>query len=145
MPLNSGGLQSALLAQFKAPASSAAGCAQQWADAVGNYASAVAPPSLSVSAARSALAAGLTAAFSSPLAAPGMESAFAAFAATVAAGMAPTFVGAPPPRPVGFAAMFATLSPTHEAAAAAMAALIDSWMRSGTATPSVGGAPVPWQ
>ena len=57
------------------------------------------------------------------------------------AGYTPT----PPPGPVGFAARFAAASPaTHAAAAAAMAGIIDTWMRTGSATPSGGGAPVAW-
>lgn len=144
MPLNIAGLQSALSSQFANPASSSSGCAQQWADAMTQYAAAVVPPSLTVSAAGSALAASLVVAFATPAAAPGMESAFAAFAASVGAGMAPAFVGAPPPRPVGFASQFLLPSPTHAAAAASIAALIDGWARSGTATPALGGPPIPW-
>ncbi len=144
MPLNVAGLQSALSAQFASPASSSPGCAQQWADAMRDYALAIVPPSASNAGAASALNAALAAAFATPAAAPAMESAFASFAATLGAGMAPAFVSVPPPRPVGFAAQFAAQPPTHQAAAAAIAGLIDSWMRVGTATPSVGGPPVPW-
>ncbi|HEX2879300.1 MAG TPA: hypothetical protein VHO25_07165 [Polyangiaceae bacterium] len=110
-----------------------------------SYASAIVPPSTAVSAAASTLAGALTTAFGSPLAAPGMELAFTAFATTIAAGQAPAFVGAPPGGPVGFAAQFlAPKPPSHAAAGAALSALIQAWMITGSATPSGGGAPSPW-
>lgn len=141
--LDSGKLQSAIFSVCESPAQTAAACAQQWAQAMGDYASGIVPPSTTVPAARSALAGSLAAAFATPFAAPGMESAFAAFAATVGAGQA-GFVPLPPPRPVGFAALLAVISPTHASAAAAVASLVDTWMRSGSSTPVAGGSPVPW-
>lgn len=145
MPLNTAGLQSDLLSLFSSPAPSTAACAQQWANALVSYASAVVPPSLTVSAAGAALASSLTGAFAAPAAAPLMELAFATFAATVGAGMLPAFVAAPPPRPVGFAAQFLAPAPTtHAEAAANFTSLIDGWMRSATSTPAVGGSPTPW-
>ncbi len=145
MPLNISALQNGIQTVSQSPAPDIAGCAQQWASAATQYATAVVPPSLTVSAAGSALTAALAGAFATPLAAPGMESAFAAFAASVGVGMAPAFVAAPPPRPVGFATQFALPPPpTAAAAASAVTTLIDTWMRSATATPAVGGSPVPW-
>jgi hypothetical protein len=145
MPLNSAALQSGILAVCSSPGPSVAACAQQWADAMGNYASGVIPPSLTVDAAKSALVGALTSAFAT-FAPPAMETAFAAFAATVGAGMAPGFVATPPPRPVGFAALAAPPAPlSHADAAARTATLIDTWMRSATATPAAGGSPSPWQ
>lgn len=143
MPLNSGALQSGILSVCSAPSSSAAGCADQWSQAMAAYATGIFPPSVTVGAARSALSGALAGAFASPAAAPLMETAFAAFAATVGAGQA-GFVPVPPPRPVGFAALLAAPQPTHAAAAAAMTTLIDAWMRSGSSTPAIGGSPVPW-
>ena len=145
MPLAPSGLSSALEGIAANPPASVAECAQAWADAVGNYASGVVPPSLTVAAAKATLASALASAFAAPAAAPLMETAFTAFAATVSGGMAPAFVGTPPPAPVGFASQFAGPKPaTHAAAGAALSSLIDTWMKTGTATPSGGGAPSPW-
>lgn len=143
MPLNLSALQSGIHDVCANPAEDAGGCAQQWAQALGDYASAIVPASATVEAARATLASLLAAAFVTSSAAPGMETAFAAFAATVGGGQA-GFVPVPPPRSVGFAALLATLQPTHDSAAAAVAALIDSWMRTGSSAPVGGGSPVPW-
>jgi hypothetical protein len=145
MPLLPNVLESGIESVCSNPGPSSAACAAQWAQAMGDYTQTVAPPSLTVQAAVAALTGALSGAFASPVAAPGMESAFGAFAATVGAGMAPAFVAAPPPRPVGFASLFAQPPPvSHSAAAASMTALLDGWMRTATATPASGGAPIPW-
>jgi hypothetical protein len=74
-----------------------------------------------------------------------METAFTVFATAVGVGMLPAFVATPPATPVGFATQFAGPKPeTHAAAASQISGIIDTWMRTGTATPSIGGAPVPW-
>ncbi len=145
MALNLAALTSGIQSVCADPADSAGGCAQAWADAMGDYAATVVPPSTTVVLAKQALAAALAGAFASPTAAPGMESAFATFAVSVGAGMAPAFVAAPPPSPVGFASLFAQPPPaTHAAAAAALAARVQAWMVTATATPAAGGAPIPW-
>jgi heme/copper-type cytochrome/quinol oxidase subunit 1 len=97
-----------------------------------------------VAAAAATLEGALATAFAASAAAPGMESAFAAFAATVGTGMAPAFVATPPAGQVGFATQFLAQPATHALAAAAISGLIDTWMKTGSATPSGGGAPVPW-
>jgi hypothetical protein len=135
MPLALPALSNGLASCFASPAEDAAGCGQQWADAVKAYAAAVVPPSTTVEAAAATLAGALGAAFATPAAIPAMESAFAAFGASVALGMAPAFAGVPPAGPVGFAAQFAGAAPeTHGEAASAIAGRIDVWMKSGTAT-----------
>lgn len=135
MPLDSSGLASAIQSICENPPNGPAAAGQAWADAVGSYASGVVPPSTTVSAAKATLAGALGTAFSSPAAAPGMELAFAAFGATVAGGMLPTFTGTPPAGPVGFASQFAGPKPPDRAsAAAAIAGLIDAWMKTGSAT-----------
>jgi hypothetical protein len=74
-----------------------------------------------------------------------MDAAFQAFGAAVGLGMAPAFVAVPPPAPVGFASLFAKPYQTSAAAAAAhLTPAIDAWMRTGTATPAIGGSPIPW-
>lgn len=134
MPLNLGALQSGIANVAAAPPATAAECAQAWAQAVTAYAAGIVPLSGAVASAEATLASGLSSAFGSPAAAPGMETAFSAWAASVGAGMA-GFVSVPPPAPVGFAALFAAgHPPTHAAAAANVAAAIDTWARTGTAT-----------
>lgn len=134
MALDDGGLESALEAICEAPPATAAECAQAWADAMEAYASGIVPASTTVSAAAATLAGALTTAFGSPAAAPGMESAFAAFATTVGSGMV-GYVPTPPPAPVGFATQFAGPKPeTHADAASAIAGLIHAWMTTGIAT-----------
>lgn len=144
MPLDAAELESQVEALAADPPPTIAGCAAAWADAVEAHFSAVVPASTTVSEARATLETALASAFASPAAAPGLEAAFAAFAVTVGAGMAPAFVATPPPAPVGFALQFLVQPTTHAAAAAAIAALLDTWARTGTATPSGGGAPVAW-
>lgn len=134
MPLNLPALSSGLSSTFSAPGASYQACAQQWADAAQAYAAAVVPPSLAVGAAASALAGALATAFAAADACPGMESAFAQFAASIAAGMLPTYTGTPPAGQVGFASHFASAAPeTHAQAAGDIASLIDVWMKTGTA------------
>jgi hypothetical protein len=135
MPLNTAGLQSDLEALFAAPPPTAAECAQAWSDAFAAYVAGVVPPALpaAVSAAADAMAAQLTAAFQGPAAPADFDVACTAFAAAVALGMAPTFTGAPPPAPLLIVSLLGSPQPTHAAAAAAFAALIDTWMRTGSA------------
>jgi len=145
MPLLPPTLASALADVAASPPATAAECAQAWADAVESYASAIVPPSTTSAAAGSALAGALVAAFAPPDASAAMSAAFTAFAAALGLGMAPAFVAVPPPTPIDFATQFANPKPsTHAAAGLALATLIDTWMRTGTATPASGGAPVNW-
>lgn len=145
MPLDLPSLVSGLDSVASAPPDTSAEAAQEWADAVEAFAVAVVPASTTVAAAAATLSIALAAAFGSPPAAAAMEVAFAAFAVTVGGGMA-GFTAVPPPLPVGFAAQFAGPNPsTHAAAATAIGGIIDTWMRTGTATPiSPPGPPVFW-
>ena len=107
--------------------------AQEWAAAMKAYVAAMVPPSTAVDAAATALEGALIAAFSMKPAAPSLEAAFAAFAATLSGGMAPA-VPVVPPAPVGFADLF--LMPpaaTSLEGIARVAGKIDIWMRTGTA------------
>jgi len=142
MALDSASLAQALL-DLGDPESSAE-AAQAWASAIGDYADEVVPPSTTVSEATSALATALAAAFASPAAAPLMEVAFLAFGVTVGGGMAPAFVAVPPATPVGFVAFMAVMRDSREAAMQELAGIIDNWMKTGTATPALGGPPVTW-
>jgi len=142
MPLDTSALGSALGDLFESPpdgdGDQAAGrnaCARAWADAMKGYAAGVIPASTTVSGAAAALKSALVGAFGSADGAGAMEQAFAAFAGAVAGGMpAGGWAGVPPPAPVGFAALLATMQPSRGAAAAAWATKIDTWMRTGTAT-----------
>lgn len=134
MSLDTAGLQSDLLALFQAPPATALGCGTAWGDALEAYASGVVPASTTVSAAAVTLRSSLAAAFATPAAAALFDAAFAAFAVTVAAGMLPLFTGVPPAAPLGVAALLVLTQPTHAAAAAVFAGLIDTWMRTGSAT-----------
>lgn len=145
MPLIAANLQNALQSLSENPGATIADCAQLWANAVQSYASTVAPPSTTIAAAGATLTAQLTAAFGQPAAAPAMDAAFTAFALTLGAGMLPAFVAVPPPAPVGFALLFAEpYPPTAAAFGQKMASRIDTWMRTGTATPVPVGSPLPW-
>lgn len=146
MPLVASALQASLTQLATHPGASVADCAQAWADAVRDYAATVVPPSTAVAAAGLTLASQLTSAFAlRPSAASAMDVAFTAFAATLGAGMAPAFVAVPPPAPVGFASLFAKpFQATSAAAASHVATVLDTWMRTGTATPAAGGGPSPW-
>jgi hypothetical protein len=144
MALNVALLQSGLTDVAANPPATTAECAQAWADAVGDFATAIVPASSTVEAAAAALSASLLAAFESGDAAAPMEVAFLTFATAVGGGMV-GFVATPPPAPVGFAEEFAGPFPTtHAEAGQSMAQLIFDWMLTGTATPSGGGAPVNW-
>src|SRR5690606_15765077 len=109
-------------------------CAQAWADALEAYATAIVPPSTTVTAAAAALATALDGAFAQPSALAAMETAFAAFAGAVGGGMA-GYTPTPPPAPVGFASLVAGGNvDSHEDAAANWADLIDAWMTTGLST-----------
>jgi hypothetical protein len=114
----------------------AAGCATEWAAAVEAWASSIVPPSTTIAAARATLEGAILAAFQSPAVAPALDAAFAAFAVTVAAGMLPLNTGVPPPGPVGFAALLATVPApsTRQAGVDLIANAIHAWGGTGSAT-----------
>jgi hypothetical protein len=143
MPLVAATLESSLADLFDAPPATVAGCAQAWADALVDYAGAIIPASTTVATAGATLTGALVAAFSGTTAPAAMETAFAAFAVTVGGGMA-GYVATPPPSPVGFALQLATNASTKAAAAASWASLIDTWLRTGSATPLPSGPPILW-
>lgn len=134
MPLDPAALQSSLETLFAEPPLLVGECADAWGQALQGYAAGVVPPSTTVPAAASTLTAALAAAFATPVAAPAVDAAFTAFAASVGLGMAPAFAAIPPPAPLGIATLLAAPAPSHAAAAAAFASLIDTWCHTGTAT-----------
>lgn len=134
MPLDPTALQSALEALFSEPPPTAAECASAWAAAARDHALGVVPPSTAVASAATALEGALASAFESPDAIAPFDAAFASFAAAVGVGMAPAFAAVPPPAPLNVASLLGAPAASHAAAAAAFAALIDAWMKTGTAT-----------
>jgi hypothetical protein len=145
MPLELPALTSGLQSVFAEPPDDAAGCANGWVSAVESWAGAIIPASTTVSAAVSTLNGALASAFSAPDAASPMESAFAAFAVTVGAGMV-GYTPTPPAGQVGFASQFAGAKPTTAADAAnQIASLIDTWMKTGLSTLiAPPNTPTPW-
>ena len=154
MPLDAAGLETDLAAFFANPpitivddvvdvTTSRADCAQEWADAMQAYAAAIVPASTGVAAAAAVLKTSLATAFALESAAGSVSAAFATFAASVGSGMA-GFTAVPPPGSLGVVALLATPQSTHAAAAAAWATQIDTWMKTGTATPIPSGSPANW-
>lgn len=155
MALDSAGLQSDLASFFAAPpltmdgddvdyATSRQQCAAEWASAMTTFGTAIVPASSTVAAASFVLSVALASAFASGSAASAVDAAFQTWAASVGAGMAPAFVAVPPPSPPGFVAGLGSTRASHGAAASYWAGLLNTWARTGTATPSGGGAPVAW-
>ena len=141
MSLDAAGLESDLSSFFGGVPATLALCAAEWADAMESYSSGVLPASTTVSAAAATLETALAAITTMAE----VDVAFQAFAVTVGAGMLPAFVAVPPPAPPGFVAGVAPPFPaTHAAAATKWKDIIDAWMKTGTATPAAGGAPINW-
>lgn len=152
-------LESELLAFFAAPpvvmsgsnvdyTASRSACAQKWADAMQKYLSSagsvLTPTSASITTALATFKSSLASAFATGSAATAVDTAFATLAATVGSGMAPAFVATPPAGNPGFAANITTTEASHASAAASWATRIDTWIKTGTATPAGGGAAVNW-
>ena len=149
MPLVRETLSSSFSSFFASPPSTAAQCAQEWANSMSDYCLAISPPSTTVLAASSVLSSTLTSIFESSTAASAtaaaMEAAWAIFAASVGVGMSPSFVPTPPPGLVGFLTLFQSEPPdTHAEAAQRFSSRIDTWIRTGTAVPSGGGGVINW-
>jgi len=122
--------------------------ADRWATAIDTFASSVIPASTTASAAKSAFASvmqGVSAQSGNGLAL--LSNALTAYAGALAGGMTGAgFIGVPPPAPI----ILDSISPiglgggSGADVAAALATLIDTWFKTGLATPIAGGAPVPW-
>lgn len=122
--------------------------ALKWADTVNNYASAVTPVSLSSSAAREALYNIMRVITPQAMnAIPLMVSGVQAYAAALATGMQPTFTGVPPATPPPIPAVLPGLGLTGAPASvivSALAEVIHTWFKTGTATNNSSGATVTW-
>lgn len=143
MALDLAALEEGLESVASNPPATHAACAKAWAEALGEYAEGIVPASTTVEVAVEILEEQLVAAFQTTNAAPRMEIAMGLFAFALATGMA-GFEPALPPVAVGFSDQFSTKPETHAQAAEEVANLIDTWMRTGTATPTGGGTPVNW-
>ena len=121
------------LASAFEPKDSFAEAAAAWADAVALGFAGIVPPSTTVStAAKAAFQTAILQAFTARDVNL-IDNAFTLFAAQVALGMAPTFVGTPPPSPLGAATVLGTNYPTSAAPASALAAKIALWAVTGLA------------
>lgn len=121
--------------------------ANNWADAVNQYASLVIPISTTSVGAKNAMIAAMLPGLSAPggfFAA--FISGFTAYALTLGGGMAGAgFVAVPPPVPINFGPLLALpLDGPLSTKISTMASIIDTWFRTGTATPSAGGSPIIW-
>lgn len=148
MTLAKAGLETDIAAALNS-ADSTALKAADWGTACGDYAADVVPAANgpAVVAAGAALGASLATAFANTVQATGVaaaEAAFLTFGTSVGAAMAPAFTATPPAGAVGWAAIFAATYTSTGDSAADAADAIDTWMKTGTATPSGGGAPVNW-
>jgi hypothetical protein len=135
MPLAPAALESAIAALTgDSSPGSVAEAAQAWADAAQAMFAGVVPPSTTVAAAAATLKTALEAAFGATSGGEAaLESAFAAFATTVAGGMLPLYTGVPPAGPVGFVALISPDRPSLAAFAADLADALDTWAQTGTA------------
>ncbi|CAB4185230.1 hypothetical protein UFOVP1492_97 [uncultured Caudovirales phage] len=120
--------------------------ANSWALAITNYISPIIPPSVTISAAQAAFAARLA------QAKPSLQNgqllfhlAFVDFALALAPGMV-GFISVPPIATLNLYAIFAA-SLDHQNVqvfANSFATAVDTWFRTGTATPVSGGPIIPW-
>ncbi len=77
-----------------------------------------------------------------------ISSAMATYSLTIAGGMLPTFIGVPPPLPIGNLIqpvfVLGMAGASNSEVTNAMSKIIHNWFKTGTATPSGGGPPIPW-
>lgn len=147
MALDLAGLTADLAAFFAALPATEAECATQWSDIIRSYTTGIVPAVAGgvQDGAKSAMAAALAGMSNPSTGIDAFDGGFAAYAAALAAGMAPA--GAvPPPAPLSdtMSAVYSSnnspsVTPTQ--AATSMAGVIDAWFKTG-----VGGPPgsVPW-
>lgn len=150
MPFVQTTLRDPLETLFAEPPSTAAACAQQWADAVASYFADITPPlalpmqQTAAEAARVALQASLAGTFSAApqvreTSATQMEAAFVTYGGAIAAAivLAGLHTAIPPAAPVGFLSLFVSLADeeaSHAEAANEYANAIHAWAKTGTTT-----------
>lgn len=121
--------------------------ASRWSEIVDNYAKSVLPTSLSSAAAKSAfnsIMLGISPTVPNGIAL--LISAFTAYAASLAGGMAPTFTGVPPITPVNLTPVISAGlgGASGDVTAALMANIIHTWFKTGTAINVSSGATITW-
>lgn len=122
--------------------------AQFWTDAIMNYASAVTPPVTppATQSARTALYNALLAGASMNTFTSALTSGMSSMASALAGGMSPTFTGVPPPAPLNISPVISAgmNGASGETCSVMLATIIDTWMRTGTATNTSSGATTVW-
>jgi hypothetical protein len=141
MPLDPDTAKTTLGAMFAAPPATEAAAAAEWANALEDLTTGIVPPSTTVAAAKVTFQAALVGFGLPGAAAAVLEAALVTFAATVGDGMSATHTDTPPIAPVGL--LFPTESDAQNAADAIID-ILDTWFKTGTATPNAGGSPVNW-
>lgn len=148
MALIQSSLSSSLESLFSSPPETAVLCAQKWSEAMRDYALSITPPSTTVVPAAALLQSTLTPVFqgstTAASTAAAMEAAWAVFAVTVGAGMAPSFVATPPLGLVGFSSLFSLSPSSHAEASNSFSTMIHLWMSTGLSVPVPAGPSVPW-
>lgn len=127
--------------------SSAEETAEMWANAINEYAKLVLPVSLTSDQAKEAFR--LQMLLINNSIGNGdivFKAAFTQYAIVLAAGMQPTFTGAPPVSPIEFASVYALgfSGASNKVCMDAMIVIIDAWFRTGTAINNNTGATVNW-
>lgn len=121
--------------------------AEEHSEAMRVYASGIVPVSTAVTAAKNAMKSILlTVTVSAGDFIPKYQSAIAAFASTLGSGMAPAFSATPPSTPIDLSPMVSAgmNGASGGQCAGIMAGIIDTWMRTGTATNNNSGAVTNW-
>lgn len=121
--------------------------AARFSSAVAEYAQSVAPPTTGVLAGQEQMRQIIAAAYETPGALyTGFPQAFAAMAASMAAGMLPAFAGTPPPLPLDWSSVYALGNSGAESSEciALLANLTHAWFLTGTAVNTASGATTLW-
>jgi hypothetical protein len=122
--------------------------AENWANAIDMYAKLVVPISTTAALAKEAFKTvmlGINTDIGNGLAL--LQDAYSAYATALAAGMVGAgFVGVPPPVSISFAVIppLGLGGASGKVIAELITNISDLWFRTGTATPVIGGPPVPW-
>lgn len=116
----------------------------RWANIADTLLATVIPPSLTAVTARAAFMQVMQAMSYSSQGILILQTAFMAYATTLAAGMAPAFIATPPPMLPPFI-LTGLVTRSAEIEANNIANVLTTWARTGTATPAAGGPPIFWQ
>lgn len=119
--------------------------ANNWGNALQQYASGIIPPSATLAAAVTAFK-NLMATMNTSNGLVVFPQAFTTFALTLSTGMQPAFTATPPPAPISLTPVFSIplQDGTNSTRISTMASIIDAWMRTGIAINNASGVSVPW-